>query len=213
MKLKYQNKTETLIIEINLKYKNNNLNQPVFSVSGSHYLGHYRLTDRSLISAGQCLDCIPEFIKTMENKREIKELLEIYELWKEWHLNDMGTWCSHMNYGNFPKTEIKIHKLVGNEEYEKLSKIRNLPPKYITVSEQGLVNIPRALYDYTSYDIKQNTHIVSKLNGWITYDPVFSPEGLIGKECPVCGAKYGHDWYYKPIPTNVINRIKKIIGE
>lgn len=76
MKLKYQNKTETLIIEISLKYKNNNLNQPVFSASGRYYSGHYGLTDRSLISAGQCLDCIPEFVKTMENKREIKSFLK-----------------------------------------------------------------------------------------------------------------------------------------
>ena len=211
MRLKYKNATETLII--NLKLENKKSNQPVFTASGSLYNGIKYLMSKNLISAGQCLDCIPDFVKTMTNEREIKELLEIYELWTEWHLNDMGTWCEHMNYGNFPKTEIKIHKLVGNEEYEKLSKIRNLPPKYITVSEQGLVNIPRALYKYASYDIKQNKHIESKSNGWITYDPLLAPEGLLGKECPVCGAKYGHSWYYRPIPANVINRIKKIIGE
>lgn len=213
MKLKYQNKTETLIIEISLKYKNNNLNQPVFSASARYYSGHYGLTDRSLSSAGQCLDCIPEFVKTMENKREIKELIEIYELWKEWHLNDMGTWCSHMNYGNFPKTEIKMHKLVGNEEYEKLSKIRKLPSKYITVSEQGLVNIPRALYDYASYDIKQNKHIETIYAGHLTYDPIFCPEGLIGRECPICGKKYGHEWFYRPIPENALKKIKNIINK
>lgn len=211
MRLKYKNATETLIID--LKLENKKSNQPVFTASGSHYNGIRYLMDRDLISAGQCLDCIPDFVKTMTNEREIKELLEIYELWTEWHLNDMGTWCEHMNYGNFPKTEIKMHKLVGNEEYEKLSKIRNLPSRYITVSDQGFKNIPRALYDYASYDIKQNKHIESKSNGWITYDPVLAPDGLLGKECPVCGAKYGHSWYYRPIPANVINRIKKIIGE
>lgn len=210
-KLKYQNKTETLIVEISLKY--HDYNRLVFSASGRHYSGTTLLYNKNLISAGQCLDCIPEFVKTMENKSAIKELLEIYELWKEWHLNDMGTWCTHMNYGHFPKTEIKMHKLVGNEEYTKLSKIRNLPPKYIVVSEQGLRNIPRALYDYASYDIEQNKHIELKSNGWISYDPIFSPEGLIGKECPICGAKYGHDWYYRPIPKNVLNKIKKLVGE
>lgn len=214
--LKYPNGTETLIIEISLKPKDNNLEQLVFTASGSLYKGVGRLGERNLISAGQCLGCIPEFAKTMDNKYKNKKvkkrLLEIYVLWKKWHLNDMGTWCKHMNYGNFPKTEIKMHKLVGNKEYEKLSKIRNLPPKYITVSEQGLANIPRALYDYASYDVKHNKHIETKPAGWVTYDPVLSPEGLIGKECPVCGAKYGHSWYYRPIPTNILKRIKRIIG-
>lgn len=211
MKLKYKNASQTLIIELELKNKKSN--QPVFTASGSYYDSLNILHDRFLISAGQCLDCIPEFVKTMENKREIKELLEIYELWNEWHLNDMGTWCEHMNYGNFPKQDIYIHHLAGNEEYEKLAKIRQLPNKYLEVTEEGLNNIPRALYDYLSYEKKRNTHIERKSNGWITYDPVLSPEGLLGKECPVCGAKYGHNWYYRPIPANVINRIKKIIGE
>lgn len=210
-KLKYQNKTETLIIEISLKYNNNN--QLVFSATGCHYSGLTFLNPKDLISAGQCLNCIPDFVKTMENKSKIKELLEVYKLWKEWHLNDMKTWCTHMNYGQFPNIKIKMHKLVGNDEYEKLSKIRHLPPKYIVVSEQGLINIPRALYDYASYDTKQNKHIELKSNGRITYDPIFSPEGLIGKECPICGAKYGHSWYYRPIPKNVLNKIKKLIGE
>lgn len=212
-KLKYKNKTETLVIEISLKPKDNKLDQLVFTVSGRHYKSIDYLEERNLISAGQCLDCIPEFVKTMGNKSKIKELLEIYNLWKKWHLNDMGTWCKHMNYGNFPETEIKMHKLVGNEEYEKLSKIRNLPPRYIIVSEQGLANIPRKLYDYASYDVKQNKHIEIKPAGWVTYDPILSPEGLIGEECPVCGAKYGHSWYYRPIPASVINRIKRIIGK
>lgn len=47
MKLKYQNKTETLIIEINLKYKNNNLTQPVFTVSGDYYSSHYKSYGKS----------------------------------------------------------------------------------------------------------------------------------------------------------------------
>lgn len=144
MKLKYKNASQTLIIELELKNKKDN--QPVFTASGSYYDSLNILHDKSLISAGQCLDCIPDFVKTMTNKREIKELLEIYDLWNEFHLNDMCTWCEHMNYGNFPKTDL-------------------------------------------------------------------SPEGLLGKECPVCGAKYGHSWYYRPIPASVIKKIKKIIGE
>lgn len=213
MKLKYKNASKTLIINLELNFKNKNINQPVFTASGSYYNNINCLRDENLISAGQCLDYIPEFIKTMTNKREIKELLEIYEIWTEWHLNDMGTWCEHMNYGHFPKKQVYIHHLAGTEEYEKLAKIRQLPAKYLEVTEEGLKNIPRALYDYLSYDKKRNTHIETKSNSWITYDPVLSPEGLLGKTCPVCGAKYGHSWYYRPIPANVVKRIKRLLGE
>ena len=215
MKLEFRTPKNLLYIDIKLHLKKHTPKQIVLSISGSFYEKKYisKQIPYKLISSGQCLDCIPEFVKDIKNSKDKKLLKKIYNLWKQYHLNNTNAWCKHMQYGNFPKTNIKIHKLNGNQQYNNLTKIRELPDKYLRVTEQGLNNIPKALYEYASYDIKRNTHIEIKSNAWITYDKKLSPEGLIGKECPICKAKYGHKWYYKPIHKKILKEIKKIIIE
>ena len=186
----------TVKVEITLQEKDK---KPVFTASAS--CGN--------IMGGQCIDDIWE---ECQDQLKFKELYkEIMELWEKYHLNEMKAWCEHQNYGEDMQEEVTVYHLSGNEEYERLSKIRELPERYLEVTEEGLKNVPLALYEYSSYKLKNNTHKEIKSTGWITYDELYAPEGLIGRECPECGAKYGHGWYYMPIPENDLNRIKGLL--
>jgi hypothetical protein len=48
-----------------------------------------------------------------------------------------------------------------------------------------------------------------KALGWLT--PEEHPDGLLGRACPVCGYKYGHDWKYFPIPESDLNEIRELL--
>ena len=193
-----------VVLELNLKEDREG--RPVFTVCGNVY--NARHTD--IIQGGQCIDTVWDEYKTQLSNWKLYK--EIKNLWEKYHLNDTNAWCEHQNYGHGIQKDVKIHHLSYNDEYARISKIRELPPQYLEVTEQGLKNVPMALYEYSSYKVKNNEHITTKSNGWITYDEVYSPEGLIGKPCPICGAKYGHSWYYMPIEENDLKRIKELMG-
>lgn len=164
-----------------------------------------RKTD--IIMGGQCLD---ELMPYLKNNKTYKTILD---LWHKYHLNGMRAWCQCEHTEN-PSEKVKVYKLRYNEEGERLSRIRDLGifKQFITVTEEGMKNIPSALYELCAYKSLGETGIEEKTRGWITYNPVLSPEGLIGKECPTCGAKYGHGWYFHPIPENDLNTIKELIN-
>jgi hypothetical protein len=160
-----------------------------------------------IIMGGQCLDKLMPYLK---NNKTYKTILD---LWHKYHLNGMRAWCQCEHTEN-PSEKIKVYKLRYNEEGERLSRIRDLGifKQFITVTEEGMKNIPSALYEICAYKSLGDTGIEEKTRGWITYDAILSPEGLIGKECPTCGAKYGHGWYFHPIPENDLNTIKELIN-
>ena len=159
-----------------------------------------------IIMGGQCIDTIGKYL------RGNKTYNTILDLWKKYHLNGMHAWCQCEHEEN-PSEKIKVYKLRYSAEGERLSKIRDFGKfkQFITVTEEGMKNIPSALYELCAYKSLGETGIEEKTRGWITYDAVLSPEGLIGKECPICGAKYGHGWYYHPIPQNDLEKIKELI--
>ena len=182
-------------IKIELKSKNDKF---VLSMSGHTCTGHI----------GQCAGEIKNIIATLPNDITKEQVNRILEVWEEYHLNDMEVWCEHNNYGNkLPEQEyVNVYKMWYTEEARKLSKIREFDEPFnkslIDVTEEGLKNLPKALYRL--WDNKQPNRTCT---GHISYDAILSPEGLIGKVCPVCGAKYGHEWYFKPIPGEVILEI------
>ena len=160
-----------------------------------------------IIMGGQCIDDLMLYLK---HNKTYKTILD---LWQKYHLNGMNAWCQCEHEEN-PSEKIKVYKLRYNEEGERLSKIRDLGifKQFIEVTEEGMKNIPSALYELRDYKSLGDTGIEEKTRGWVTYNPVFSPEGLIGKECKTCGAKYGHGWYFHPIPHNDLEKIKELIN-
>ena len=196
MNPKIKNNEVTITIELEKKEKG-----LVFSACGDVWNSKH--TD--IVMGGQCLDSLYPYLKNN------KKYLEILDLWKKYHLNDMNAWCECEHEENASE-KIKLYKMRYNTEGKRLSKIRDLGifKEFIEVTEEGKKNIPIALYELQESKIFNETGIEEKTRGWITYNPVLSPDGLLGKECKKCGAKYGHAWYFHPIPENDLKRIKNL---
>lgn len=200
----YNNGKKQCLVELEVELKEREEGKPVFSVCGDVW--NARHTD--IIQGGQCIDTVwGQYSKQLTNRTLYKEIME---LWQKYHLNDTKAWCEHQNYGDDMQEKVTVYHLRGNEEYDRLSKIRELPERYLTVTEEGLKNVPMALYEPSTLYSKDGKE--QKSTGWITYDELYAPEGLLGRECPECGAKYGHSWYYMPIPENDLNRIKQLLN-
>ena len=189
-----------ITIEINLKETDKGLE---FTASGNVWNSKH--TD--IIMGGQCIDDLGQYLKYNKTYKEI------LNLWQKYHLNGMRAWCQHEHEEN-PSEKIKVYKLRYNEEGERLSKIRDLGifKQYIEVTEEGMKNVPMALYELQASKIFNETGIEEKSRGWVTYNEVFSPDGLIGKPCKVCGAKYGCSWYFHPIPEKDLKRIEALFN-
>ena len=189
-----------ITIEINLKETDKGLE---FTASGNVWNSKH--TD--IIMGGQCIDDLGQYLKYNKTYKEI------LNLWQKYHLNGMRPWCQHEHEEN-PSEKIKVYKLRYNEEGERLSKIRDLGifKQYIEVTEEGMKNVPMALYELQASKIFNETGIEEKSRGWVTYNEVFSPDGLIGKPCKICGAKYGCSWYFHPIPENDLKRIEALFN-
>lgn len=80
-------------------YIDKNKNEEVFTASGSIWNGRHS----DVYCCGQCLDEIHEFIKD-------KTFLEIYRLWKLYHLNDL--------HAGTPRQEKAIKEWKENNKYE-----------------------------------------------------------------------------------------------
>jgi hypothetical protein len=194
-------KNNLITIEVELRDTNKGLE---FSACGNVW--NSKQTD--IIMGGQCIDDLGQYLK---GNKTYKTILE---MWKKYHLNGMHAWCACEHEEN-PREKVKVYKLRYNQEGERLSKIRDLGlfKNYIEVTEEGLKNIPSALYELDEFKSLGKTGIEEKTRGWITYNEILSPEGLIGKECPKCGAKYGHAWYYHPIPEKDLSKIKELFKD
>lgn len=222
MKLRFYNGTHTFIINLELKNKDNK-EQLVFSASGTLYRGKNCL-DRFCISAGQNLDDILEFIKTMDNKKDIKKLLLIHDLWKKYHLNDMHADCEHAinekeaskkvivyeySYkGYLSYFEPKLKQLQNNKILKdniKFNKACKIISKY-RYSFKTTQKPPKKVLKY--YKLK-NKEV--KTLGWVNYDKDLTPNGILCKPCPICGYKYGTSWNYRPIPQKDLLKIKKLL--
>jgi hypothetical protein len=192
-------KANEITVEVNLKETGKGLE---FTASGMVW--NARHTD--CIMGGQCIDDLAEYLK---GNKTYKTILS---MWQKYHLNGMHAWCQCPHEEN-PREKVKIYKLRYNEEGERLSQIRDLGifKEFIEVTEQGMKNIPSALYELREYKSLGETGIETKTRGRVTYNEVLSREGLIGKPCPHCGAEYGKSWYFHPIPEQDLQKIKDLI--
>lgn len=204
------------VIEIETRY--NNKDELVLSISGRLYepckcaIGY----KPNPIAFGQVdMDIVYE-----EASDELKRILDI---WKEYHLNDMHAECVHQE-------EAGIHELASQPLYKaeytmthdtimKQRKVEDFIKKELI--ENGTVTLSQEQRDlYTmKYSIKKfflnaeeaeaNIPEGYKLREVETtlreHTSLSESEfGLLGKECPVCGYKYGHGWTYRPIPEEIL---------
>ena len=86
-----------------------------------------------------------------------------------------------------------------------LEALRNGETFTPTAEQVKYANLKNFVESY-SPEINENYKIYKteeKALGWLS--PEEHPEGILGKECPVCGYKYGSGWLYEEVPEDVIN--------
>ncbi len=69
-------------VELELELRHDENDRAEFSVCGTVYDSPASRSDRHIVSGGQCLDEIFE-------RADARPWLEVYELWKRWHLNGL----------------------------------------------------------------------------------------------------------------------------
>ena len=146
-------KNNLITIEVELRDTDKGLE---FSACGNVWNSKH--TD--IIMGGQCIDDLEQYLK---GNKTYKTILE---MWKKYHLNGMNAWCACEHKEN-PSEKVKVYKLRYNEEGERISKIRDLGlfKNYIEVTEEGLKNIPSALYELDEFKSLGKTGIEEKTRG------------------------------------------------
>lgn len=177
-------------------------------------------------SAGQCIEEIRTGTPT---KEWTKEMLEKFcNLWYEWHLNDMRPYCKHMKELGWDKlakekVEIKTYKLTmeafskqQNAKRRALKCLKNHEGFFPTWEETICYILPYEQKTYNGspldrpeyYEFKEinslgDSNIEYKIRGHMNYED--NELGLLGKECPICGYKYGYSWIKEEVPQDVID--------
>lgn len=178
-----------------------------FSVCGS--IRNTRNTDS--ICGGQCLDTIAEYVND-------PLFMEIYRLWKLYHLNDMHPECEHqaeLGWREIAKKEVEVyHFCLNHETSRKRIEIKDKVVAaaaagesfLLPLDERNLLNSKFFLKTF-SEELPQTIAPLYKLEkterkmlGWLS--EADHPEGILSKPCPVCGYKYGSAWKHFPIPED-----------
>ena len=208
-----------------MEYKETGEGQKRFSVSGN--IWDYR--HRDIIAGGQCLDEIAEYL-------DDPTFLEIYRLWKLYHLNDLHAECKHQaaaGWREVASTEVPLyHWTLTQAALKKQSEAKETE---LDALKQGKVFTPTKTQQFFSslnyslttseetlqkeiaehYEPKSplylgdQDHIEFKQLGWMTEKE--HPQGILNKACPVCGYKYGSSWNYFPIPEEDEKIIYKLL--
>lgn len=212
-------KTVKVVLEI--ETRDNNKGELVLSISGAlydtyKYVNGYR---KDPIACGQ----VDMDIDYEEASDDLKRILDI---WKEYHLNDMHAECIHQEEAGMHKLAsqplYKAEYTMTHETIVKQRKVEDFIKKELV--QNGAVTLSQDQRDlYTmKYSIKKFflnadeakenipegyklREVEATLRGHTSLSE--SEFGLLGKECPVCGYKYGHGWTYRPIPEEILTEL------
>lgn len=212
-------KTVKVVLEI--ETRDNNKGELVLSISGAlydtyKYVNGYR---KDPIACGQ-VDMDIDYEAASD------DLKRILDIWKEYHLNDMHAECVHQEEAGIRelasqplykaeytmthdtileqrKVEDFIKKeLVQNgtvtlsQEQRDLYTMKYSIKKFFLNADEAKENIPEG------YKLRE---VEATLRGHTSLSE--SEFGLLGKECPVCGYKYGHGWTYRPISEEILTEL------
>lgn len=188
-------------------------------------------------SAGRCVDEIRNGLPTDEWTTEM--LNKLCDIWDRWHLNDMRPYCEHMRelgWAEHTQDKVKIEKWTltkeacqkkDNAKKRAVECLKNGEPFYPTKEETVYANMEYSIDVYNdedifekygnsyknAYELKEkdclrHSNTEYKTRGWISYKD--HKLGFIGRECPVCGYKYGTAWLKEDVPQDVIEWLKNL---
>lgn len=154
---------------------------------------------------------------------------KLYEVWDNWHLNDMVPYCEHqkeLGWRELAREKVNIyHWRLNSETILRKQEIKKAVMEAIshgftvtpTAEQSMLTSLDYALITHTEevseelkpYYIQKKPiyngdtgHIETKLLGWIK--PNEHPDGILCKPCPVCEYKYGSAWKVEEVPEDVL---------
>lgn len=212
-------KTVKVVLEI--ETRDNNKGELVLSISGVlydtyKYVNGYR---KDPIAFGQ-VDMDIDYEAASD------DLKRILDIWKEYHLNDMHAECIHQEEAGIRKLAsqplYKVEYTMTHDTIVKQRGVEDFIKKELT--QNGTVALSqdqRELYTM-KYSIKKfflnadeakenipEGYKLNKIEGTLRGHTSLSESefGLLGKECPVCGYKYGHGWTYRPIPEEILTEL------
>lgn len=157
---------------------------------------------------------------------DASKLRRFFEVWQEWHLNDMRPACNHQTGPEWTSKDVSIYHFRLTDEASKMQ--RNAKDAALCALKTGAPFTPTpeqsemASLDYslTHYEpnppgklglyYRPKTPLYAgdtgasetKKTGWLSQDE--HPEGFLSKPCPVCGYKYGSQWLREELPTDVV---------
>lgn len=212
-------KTVKVVLEI--ETRDNNKGELVLSISGAlydtyKYVNGYR---KDPIAFGQ-VDMDIDYEAASD------DLKRILDIWKEYHLNDMHAECIHQEEAGIRELAsqplYKAEYTMTHDTIVKQRKVEDFIKKELV--QNGTVTLSQDQQDlYTmKYSIKKFflnadeakenipegyklREVEATLRGHTSLSE--SEFGLLGKECPVCGYKYGHGWTYRPIPEEILTEL------
>lgn len=197
---------------VKIEYKEKKPGQKVLSITG--VVGPMRNGD-CLGSCGQCIDEISGGIPA--DSWDVDMIKKLCKIWERWHLNDMNAACEHQRAAGWiekAKIVVKMYEHTTTTDAGKkkraaenaaLEALRNGETFTPTAEQVKYANLENFIKSHLS-EINENYKIYKteeKALGWLS--PEEHPEGILGKECPVCGHKYGSGRLYEEVPEDVIN--------
>ena len=179
-------------------------------------------------SVGQCQDSIREGAPTDDWTPEM--LQKLCDIWDRWHLNDMRPYCQHqkeLGWRELANEKVNLYHYRLNRE--SIVKQRDAEKAALTALKNGDTFTPDdeqvmfANFEYgitlpeeidpedvlaKYYEPKKPLYsgdqgfVETKALRWLY--PKDHPRGILTKECPVCGYKYGTSWIKEDVPQYVI---------
>jgi hypothetical protein len=169
-------------------------------------------------------------IKVFADGWTSEKWFKFLEIWNDWHLNDMRSYCNHqkdLGWRELLGKEVNLyHWNMKSEWSENQKKVKgiaiecaknNTKPEltdeqrlllaldYSLITHTEKVSKPIAKY-YEPHKPSWNGdkgHIEKKTLGWLR--PEEHPDGLLCRPCPSCGYKYGADHRKEDLPKDVID--------
>lgn len=146
----------------------------------------------------------------------IEDVRRLFEIWHEWHLNDMQPGCEHQraNWNTTEEIEVVEYGLT-TDAYQEIKQAKEdaikrlIDTGRVEASDdlRALLALPwtrKEAPDADSvasgrYEVKKRE---KKMVGWVRPDE--HPKGILAKPCEVCGYKYGSQWKKKEVPEDVL---------
>lgn len=223
-KIDFEGKGKINAVTVEMEYTEKD-GKKVFSCVGRIWNGRHS----DIVAGGQCLDTIAKYIND-------PVFMEIFRLWKMYHLNDMHPECEHQAAAGWrEKAAEKVTLYHWRLTREASTEQRAAEKSAMTALKAGETFTPskqQAFIASLSYSLTTHTetlppelaeyyepkkplfagdegHTETKTLGWLKPDE--HPDGIMCRPCPVCGYKYGTTWNYLPIPEDDEKIIMKLL--